>query len=183
MDMDHRAQPTPGVTPEAGSRSGGRHGAALSNAFQETREAWPGLSAYERFEQVVSILLTMLISAVIVAALVNLTFRVASMVLFGMLDPAEHGVFQSIFGMIFVVLIALEFNHSILSVLHRHQSIIQVRTVVLIALLALARKFIILDATNTDPMTILGLAAAVLALGAGYWLVRDQDRKEAHSQG
>jgi uncharacterized membrane protein (DUF373 family) len=28
-------------------------------------------------------------------------------------------------------------------------------------------------------MTIIGLAFAVLALGAVYWLVRDQDRREA----
>jgi uncharacterized membrane protein (DUF373 family) len=55
---------------------------------------------------------------------------------------------------------------------------IQMRMVILIALLALARKFIILDASKTKPMTIIGLAAAVLALGAVHWLVRDQDRKD-----
>jgi uncharacterized membrane protein (DUF373 family) len=84
--------------------------------------------------------------------------------------------------MIFTVLIALEFNHSILGVLERKENIIQVKTVVLIALLALGRKFIILDAAKTEPMTIIGLAAAVLALGAVYWFVRDQDRKDAAEQ-
>ena len=34
----------------------------------KTRKAWPGLSTYERFEQVVSLLLTALIGLVIVAA-------------------------------------------------------------------------------------------------------------------
>lgn len=101
--------------------------------------------------------------------------------MFGLLDPAEQGVFQAIFGMIFTVLIALEFNHSILGVLERKESIVQVKTVVLIALLALARKFIILDATKTEPMTIIGLAAAILALGCVYWFVRDQDRRDASS--
>ena len=62
--------------------------------------------------------------------------------------------------------------------LERKESIVQVRTVVLIAILALVRKFIILDATKTEPMTIIGLAAAILALGAVHWLVRDQDRKD-----
>ena len=101
------------------------------------------------------------------------------LVLFGLLDPAEHGIFQAIFGMIFTVLIALEFNHSILGVLERKESIVQVKTVVLIALLALVRKFIILDATKTEPLTVIGLAAAVMALGGVHWLVRDQDRKDA----
>jgi uncharacterized membrane protein (DUF373 family) len=151
--------------------------------LRDTREAWPGLTTYERFEQIVSLVLTALISLVIIAAVLNLTFRIVLLVLFGLLDPAEHNVFQAIFGMIFTVLIALEFNHSIIGVLERKESIVQVRTVVLIALLALARKFIILDASKTEPMTILGLAFAVLALGAVYWLVRDQDRKDAASAG
>jgi uncharacterized membrane protein (DUF373 family) len=159
--------------------SPGQHGTGVADILRETREAWPGLSTYARFEQVVSLVLTALIGLVIIAAVLNLTFRVVTLVLFGMLDPAEHGVFQAIFGMIFTVLIALEFNHSILGVLERKESIVQVKTVVLIALLALARKFIILDATKTEPMTIIGLAAAILALGGVYWFVRDQDRNEA----
>jgi uncharacterized membrane protein (DUF373 family) len=154
----------------------------VDHALRETREAWPGLSTTSRFEQVVSLVLTGLISLVIAAALVNLTFRILILVLFGLLDPAETGVFQAVFGMIFTVLIALEFNHSIIGVLHRKESIVQVRTVVLIALLALVRKFIILDATKTEPLTIIGLAAAILALGSVHWLVRDQVRKDADKE-
>jgi len=155
-----------------------RHVSAAADTLRDTRKAWPGLSLYERFEEVVVVVLTGLIGLVIVAAMINLCFRVVLLVIFGLLDPAEHSVFQAVFGMIFTVLIALEFNHSILSVLHRQESIIQLRTVILIALLALARKFIILDASKTEPLTIIGLAAAVLALGAVHWLVRDQDRKD-----
>ena len=168
---------------DLGRSSFQRHGAAVSDMLRETREAWPGLGLYERFEQIVSILLTMMISLVVIAALFNLTFRIGTLLLYGLLDPADHGVFQAIFGMIFTVLIALEFNHSILSVLERKESIVQVRTVVLIALLALVRKFIILDASKTEPLTIIGLASAVLALGAVHWLVRDQDRKDAGGAG
>jgi uncharacterized membrane protein (DUF373 family) len=95
---------------------------------------------------------------VIAAAVIHLSFRILMLVLSGLLDPAETGVFQAVFGMIFTVLIALEFNHSIISILHRKESIVKVRTVLLIALLALVRKFIILDASKTDPLTVVGLA-------------------------
>ena len=54
---------------------------------------------------------------------------------------------------VMTVLIALEFNHSILGVLERKHGVIQVRTVVLIALLALVRKFIILDTAHAEPLT------------------------------
>lgn len=160
----------------------GRPPSAMGRALRDTREAWPGLSTYERFEQVISLVLTSLIGLVITAAVIHLSFRILMLLLSGLLDPAETGVFQVVFGMIFTVLIALEFNHSIISVLHRKESIVQVRTVVLIALLALVRKFIILDASKTDPLIILGLAAALLALGAVHWLVRDQDRKDVAEQ-
>jgi uncharacterized membrane protein (DUF373 family) len=160
----------------------GRATRAMGRALRETREAWPGLSTYERFEQVVSLVLTSLIGLVIAAAVIHLSFRILMLVLSGLLDPMETGVFQAVFGMIFTVLIALEFEHSIISVLHRQESIVRVRTVVLIALLALVRKFIILDVSKTDPLTILGLAAAILALGSVHWLVRDQDRKDAAEQ-
>jgi uncharacterized membrane protein (DUF373 family) len=181
MTVELEPDASPGSAARPSPRD--RTRAAVDRALHDTREAWPALTTYERFEEIISLTLTALISLVILAAVINLTVRIVMLVLFGVLDPAEASVFQAIFGMIFTVLIALEFNHSILSVLHRKESIVQVRTVVLIALLALVRKFIILDASKTEPLTIIGLAAAVLALGAVYWLVRDQDRKIASEAG
>jgi uncharacterized membrane protein (DUF373 family) len=55
--------------------------------------------------------------------------------------------------------------------------VVQVRAVVLIALLAVVRKLIILDLSSTDAFHLLALAGAILALGAVYWLVRDQSRR------
>jgi uncharacterized membrane protein (DUF373 family) len=60
----------------------------------------------------------------------------------------------------------------------RQQSVVQVRTVVLIAMLAVIRKFIILDISATTAAHVFSLAAAIVALGSVYWLVRDQDRKD-----
>ena len=48
---------------------------------------------------------------------------------------------------------------------------------VLIALLAIVRKLLILDLAETEAMQLFALSAAILALGAVYWLVRDQDRR------
>jgi uncharacterized membrane protein (DUF373 family) len=46
----------------------------------------------------------------------------------------------------------------------------------MIALLAICRKVIILDLTETDALHILALAAAILALGIVYWLIRTSDQ-------
>jgi uncharacterized membrane protein (DUF373 family) len=147
--------------------------------FRKTAEAWPGLGLYERFEQAVALVLAFLVSGVIVVAIAHLVLAVGLHLFFNLLAPLDHAVFQDIFGMIMTVLIALEFNHTILSILHRKESIVQLRTVILIALLAMARKFIIIDVTAVEPLTVIGLAFAILALGSVYWLVRDQDRRQA----
>jgi uncharacterized membrane protein (DUF373 family) len=76
------------------------------------------------------------------------------------------------------VIIALEFKRSLLVVADRKHSIVQVRTVLLIALLAVVRKLMIVDLASTDAGQLLALAATILALGGVYWLVRDQDRRE-----
>jgi uncharacterized membrane protein (DUF373 family) len=148
-----------------------------SNSWKETRQAWPLLGFYERFEQIVSLVLTLLISIVIIAALVNLVFKIVLLVMLNVVDPADQAVFQTIFGMIMTVLIALEFKHSVIGVLERRNNIVQVKTVVLIALLALVRKFIIIDASHVEPSTLIGLALATLALGCVYWLIREQERR------
>jgi uncharacterized membrane protein (DUF373 family) len=84
-------------------------------------------------------------------------------------------VFQTVFGEVLTVLIALEFNHTLQFVVGRHESIIQTKVVLLIALLALSRKFIVLDLEKAPPGELLGLAAVTLSLGVVYWLMRERD--------
>jgi uncharacterized membrane protein (DUF373 family) len=149
-----------------------------ADPLRRTRQAWPSLTAYERFEQVASLVIVLLVSALIVLALIHLAIRILHLMLLNLADPTQQEVFQAVFGMVMTVLIALEFNHSILRVLDRQHGVVQVRTVILIALLALIRKFIVLDVAHVDPLTMLGLAGTVVSLGVVYWLVRDQDRRE-----
>ena len=143
--------------------------------FRETRDRWPLMTAYERFEQVVSLVLSFIIAAVIVLALVQIVVRVLPLLIGGGVDILEHGVFQALFGTIMTLLIAMEFKHSIIRAALRQESVVQVKTVILIALLALSRKFIILDTAATEAATIGSLAGATLVLGIVYWLLRERD--------
>jgi uncharacterized membrane protein (DUF373 family) len=135
------------------------------------------LSLYQRFEYVVAFALTLLVTFVIVVALLRLSVEIVGGLVFGALNPLEHRAFQAIFGQIMTVLIALEFNHTLRSVVDRDQSVIQTRTVLLIALLAIARRFIIMDLMVTSNTELLGLAAVTLALGGTYWLMRGKEER------
>jgi uncharacterized membrane protein (DUF373 family) len=139
---------------------------------------WNVLTYYQRFESAVALVLTGVIALIIGVALYRLCVGVVAGLLLGALDPLEHTVFQTVFGEIMTLLIALEFNHTLRFFVTRHESIIQTRVVVLIALLALARKFIILDINENSPSYLLGLAAVTLALGVTYWLMRQRDEDD-----
>src|SRR5688500_7311913 len=143
------------------------------------RARWRLLTVYEKFEHAVIVVLTAVTAVVIFAAVFHLAFRVVfRLVLSGNFDPADHSAFQAVFGMIFIVIIALEFKRSLLVSAERHRSVVQVRTVILLAMLAMVRKLIILDLGTTDAQHLFAVAVAILALGTVYWLVRDQDRRD-----
>ncbi len=137
------------------------------------------MTLYERFEQGVALILTGLIATIIVVALAELSKEVFRLVLVDAANPLDHSLFQALFGQILTVLIALEFKHSILKVVARKDSIIQVNTVLLIGLLAISRKFIVLDIGEIQADMILALAAAVVALAIAYSLIRRRDNNNA----
>jgi uncharacterized membrane protein (DUF373 family) len=152
-------------------------------AFREEMAAaqtqWKMLTIYQRFEHLVILILTGLIAVVVVASVWNLALKILlSLVVSETFDPTDHAVFQAVFGMILTVIIAQEFKRSLLVATERRGTIVQVRTVILIAMLAVVRKLIILDLAASTATLTFALAAAILALGGVYWLVRDQDRRE-----
>jgi len=151
----------------------------LKEEFATACARWRLLTLYQKFEHAVILVLGGLISIVVALAVWNLVLKVvASIVLSGGFDPTDYSVFQAIFGMIFTIIIALEFKRSLLVVAERRHSVVQVRTVVLIALLAIVRKLMIIDLSATDANHLFALSGAILALGGVFWLVRDQDRRE-----
>jgi uncharacterized membrane protein (DUF373 family) len=151
---------------------------AVYERWNRSKAQWNILTYYQRFESAVALVLTVVIALIILVALYRLCAGVVTALLFGAFDPLEHALFQSVFGEIMTLLIALEFNHTLRFFVTKHQSVIQTKVVVLIALLALARKFIILDIRETSPGYLLGLAAITLALGVTYWLMRDSDDRD-----
>jgi uncharacterized membrane protein (DUF373 family) len=150
----------------------------LASEFRTLRSKWQTLSIYERFEQTIVGVLTLVIAVIIALAGWQLLLHTLRLAGGHVINPADPQVFQSLFGMVLTVLIALEFKHTLLVVKHHRRAIVQVRAVVLIALLALVRRFIILDLYQTTPSVIAALAGAALALGIVFWLVGNYEPRE-----
>ena len=84
------------------------------------------------------------------------------------LNPLEHVVFQTIFGQIMTLLIALEFNHTLQFAVAGERGIIQARIVLVIAQLALARKVIVADLYEMSAPDVAALAALAVALAVAF---------------
>jgi uncharacterized membrane protein (DUF373 family) len=145
----------------------------LRDELSQEHQRWSASSFYRKFERGVVYVLTALIAIVIVLATLRLALTIFELVMAYQVNPSNYEIFQTVFGAVFTVLIALEFKQTLLITLHGRDSVVQVRSVVLIALLALVRKFIIIDVKTVQPAMIGALAVATLSLGVVYWLIRN----------
>jgi uncharacterized membrane protein (DUF373 family) len=89
----------------------------------------------------------------------------------------EKAALQETFGSILTILILLEFNHSVFVAITERSGAIQVRIVVLIAVLAIVRKLMLQDFASTTLQTMVGFSGLLLSLGGLYWLISDGDRR------
>jgi uncharacterized membrane protein (DUF373 family) len=113
--------------------------------------------------------LAILMTGVIVLGVADVVY-----VLYQRLVAEPRGLLQisdilATFGAFMAVLIAIEIFVNIISYLR--EDVIHVRIVLATALMAIARKVIILDYSTTSPQYIYATAAVVAAMALAYWLV------------
>ena len=134
-----------------------------------------GRTPYEWFEQIILGILVFTIAIVIVYSLslsiITLIDDFTSGIKF-----MEAGALQDTFGHILTVIILVEFNHSIVLAIRERSGAIQVRIMVLITIIVLARKLVLLDYAAASMETLLGLGGLALSLGGLYWLISNGDR-------
>jgi uncharacterized membrane protein (DUF373 family) len=70
----------------------------------------------------------------------------------------------------FNILIAVELLDTLKNYLAEHR--IKVQSILLIGLIAIGRKLLVLDLGHAEGMSNLGLAALIIALSGGYYLVK-----------
>ncbi len=77
---------------------------------------------------------------------------------------------MNVFGVFLLVVIGIELLDTIKVYFKEH--VIHVEVVLLVAIIALARKVIVVDFEKYTGIQILGLAAIMLALAGGYYLIK-----------
>jgi len=135
----------------------------------------PMMRVTERFEQVITVVLLVMMMFAILVSTIDLGWNLIKelvkppVALIGVKEVSE------IFGLVFMVLIGLELLETIKTYLTKDQ--LHVEIVFLVAMIAVARKVIILDIKELDALMLLGIAAIILALAAGFFFVKLAYRK------
>ena len=126
---------------------------------------------FSRFDLIITTGIIFLISIMILSAFWGLVVEVYHLVHRGAFDKLDHNAFQSAFGMIMILLIAIEFSYTIMNAYMGKSRAVIVKNVVLVAILAVARQFIVFEVETVSPMILFALAASLLSLGVVYWLM------------
>jgi uncharacterized membrane protein (DUF373 family) len=144
-------------------------------ASNSDQKKWQKLASYESFERVALGSILFILSAITVVATGAAVIQLIADLKLGE-SFLEKAALQEAFGSILTIIILLEFNHSIYVAFKHKLGVIQVRAVVLIAVLVIARKLMLLDFGTTSFQTILGFGGLLLVLGVLYWLIANADR-------
>lgn len=83
-----------------------------------------------------------------------------------------------IFGFFLLILIGVELLETIKAYLANH--VVHVEIVTEVALIAIARKVIILDVKEMKPEMVLSVAALILAIAVAYYLQKQTRRENKH---
>lgn len=143
---------------------------------------WPGDSATSRFERFVLTAVQLLLMALILVAVADLVWLMWHGLLNQLVavNDVEHlqKALQRGFAGILLVLIGLELLETLRAYLHdRH---VRLEIVLLVAVIALGRHIVQVDVEHVPAASLIGIAALMLALTGGYYLIRRlaQTRRE-----
>jgi uncharacterized membrane protein (DUF373 family) len=127
-------------------------------------------------ERVVVLSLLVMMVLVVIVLTFELGWQLVEHLLTGPGIPLNDEEIHKTFSFFLLILIGLELMETIKMYLDENQ--IHVEVVFLVAMIAVARKVIILDAEKARPMTEFGVAAMILALAVGYYLVKRSHNKK-----
>lgn len=128
------------------------------------------MAILKKFERGMILSLILMMTIVLFLAVIELGWILVKDILKPPLLILEIHELLEIFGLFLLVLIGIELLDSIKTYIT--ENVIHVEVVLIVAMIAIARKVIILDIEKYSPLTFIGIACLILALSVAYYLIR-----------
>lgn len=133
----------------------------------------------KQFERLIVAALILMLAAVILLSVGELAWLLVKDVISPPVLILEIDELLELFGFFLLVLIGIELLETIKN--YYTEGKIELTVIFTVALIALARKIIILEPDKYDPVTLVGLGVMILALVCGYWVTVTLRRSEKTS--
>lgn len=121
------------------------------------------------FEKIIIYVLSFMMMVVIILSTIEFAYILLTDILEPPIFLLNTNDLLEIFGFFLLILIGVELFETIRTYLYEH--VVHIEVVVEVALIAIARKVIILDLKEVPPISMLGIAAIIIALAIAYFLV------------
>jgi len=128
------------------------------------------------FEKTVVLILLGLMMLAVLASTVELGIILVQQLIKPPLLLLNIAEMLEVFGFFLMVVIGLELLETIKAYLEQDQ--VHVEVVFLVAMVAVARKIIILDYKDITAELLLGMSAIIITLSAGYYFVKRSLRRD-----
>lgn len=124
----------------------------------------------EKIEKIIVLSLLVMMVAVVLLSTIELGWLIIKDISTPPILILEIDELLDIFGMFLLVLIGVELLETVK--MYLENKTVHVEVVFTVAMIAVARKVIILDVKELSSLTLIGIGVIIFALSAGYYLVR-----------
>jgi len=128
------------------------------------------LDLLKKFEKAVTVTLVAMMAVVVLLATIELGWIIVQDIITPPVFLLEINELLDIFGLFLLVLIGVELLETIKAYLK--ENVVHFEVVLTVAMIAIARKVITLDVKELPAMTLLGIAAIIVALAAANYYFR-----------
>ena len=125
----------------------------------------------KKYEKYLIQALMALMAIVLVLGTLDLAWFVIKSVIESPYFLFDVNLLLDVFGMFMLVLIGIELLETIMKT-YLTQGAPHYETVLSVAIIAIARKVIILDVKKVESLSLIGIAAIILALTVGYFMMK-----------
>ena len=128
------------------------------------------LDYIRKFEKIMYIALIILLGGVVIFSIAELVWILYESLFLTSVYRLENKELLDIFGFFLLVVIGIEILDTLKAYLR--ENVIHVEIVILVAVIAIARKVIILDPATSDGGLMAGMGVIVVGLGIAYYLIK-----------
>jgi len=139
------------------------------------------LSFIKSFEKMIILVLVVLMAVVLLLSTVELAWVIIKDTITPPILILDIDELLEIFGLFMLVLIGIELLDTIAKT-YMAEAVDHAQIVMAVAIIAIARKVIILDIKDLSGLALVGIAAIILALSIGYYLIKKKGAALKDSQ-